>query len=244
MKIVITVLVGVLTMLGLSADAADNDKLQVAVITGGHGFKADPFLEVFRAQDDIDFEYIALDKKDGFIDEADAEKYDVIVLYNMSARISDDHKKSLLGFIERGGGLIAMHHAIANYPNWAEWSEIIGAKYFLKPQKWKGEDCPKSEYTHDVQMSVTIEDKNHPITQGVEDFVIHDETYRKWMLYPDNHLLLSCDHPESDDAVGWVRTYGDNEVCYLQLGHGPEAYANPNFQTLVAQAIQWAGSRT
>jgi len=241
MRCAAAIMATLLTILGLAtANADDGEKLKVAVITGGHGFEQEPFLDVFRAQEDIAFKHIPLEKGEGFIDADVAGRYDVIVLYNMSATISEAHKQSLIDYIAGGGGLVVLHHAMVNYPDWPDWSEIIGARYFQEPTEWQGEERPKSKYTHDVQMPVHVEDPDHPITRGVADFVIHDETYRKWLLYPDNHLLLSCDHPESDKAVGWTRPYNGNEICYLQLGHGPEAFANPNFRTLVAQAVQWA----
>ena len=35
---------------------------------------------------------------------------------------------------------------------------------------------------------------------------------------------------------------GTSPVAYLQPGHGPTAYANPNFRRLLANAIRWAAS--
>lgn len=41
---------------------------------------------------------------------------------------------------------------------------------------------------------------------------------------------------------GWVKTAGRSPVAYLQPGHGPTAYANPNYRRLVANAIRRAAS--
>jgi hypothetical protein len=40
-----------------------------------------------------------------------------------------------------------------------------------------------------------------------------------------------------------VKTYDKAKVCYLQLGHGPQAFSDPNYQRLVAQAIRWTAGR-
>ena len=37
----------------------------------------------------------------------------------------------------------------------------------------------------------------------------------------------------------WTRTEKKSRVIYLQLGHGPEAFANPNYRKLVAQSIHF-----
>jgi type 1 glutamine amidotransferase len=30
------------------------------------------------------------------------------------------------------------------------------------------------------------------------------------------------------------------KVIYIQLGHGPSAYSNPNYRKLIQQAIEWS----
>ena len=37
-----------------------------------------------------------------------------------------------------------------------------------------------------------------PVTRGLEDFVIHDETYKGCHFQDDNNVLLTADHPTSD----------------------------------------------
>jgi len=88
-----------------------------------------------------------------------------------------------------------------------------------------------------------VKDKGHPIVQGMTDFTIHDETYKNSEFEPDNHVLLSTDEPSSDEYICWVRSYGKARVCYIQLGHGPAAYANADYRRLVAQAIRWSARR-
>lgn len=235
--------VGLLAAFGGYAAEEQPAKLRVALITGGHGFEEKPFLEVFQGFRDLEVKHIALDSKDGFLESADAKNYDVFVLYNMSAKIPESQRKSFLESMERGAGFVVLHHAIANYPDWPEYAGLIGGKYFLEAMEWQGAKHEKSEYTHDIEMPVHVEDAAHPITKGLSDFTIHDEVYRKWLFYPDSHLLLSSGHPLSDKAIGWTRVHGAAKLCFLQLGHGPEAHANPNFRTLVERAILWSAGR-
>jgi uncharacterized protein len=138
--------------------------------------------------------------------------------------------------VSQGIGLIAMHHNMAAFAGWNEYKDIIGAKFFFKAEGSQ----PQCVYQHDVDVKVQVADKNHPITQGMSDFVIHDETYKNCWFAPDNHVLLTTDEPTSDKTLAWTRSYGRGKVCTIEFGHDGKAYANPNFKKLVAQAIQWA----
>ena len=91
-------------------------------------------------QKDIVFSHIALKKKDGFVEKTDIDKYDAFVLYNMSENITNDQKEAFLSCLEQGKGFVVIHHAIANYPQWPIYPEIIGAGYFLKAMEWRGKN--------------------------------------------------------------------------------------------------------
>jgi type 1 glutamine amidotransferase len=232
-------------LLSATGHAADKHgaKLRVALLTGGHTFEEKLFLEVFDGFKGMKVTHIALEKENGFLESDAAKEYDVFVLYNMSATIPESQRKSFIDSLDRGAGFVVMHHAIANYPDWPAYPEIIGAKYFLSPMDWQGSSRQQSEYTHDIDMPIHVEDPSSPITKGLSDFTIHDEVYRKWMLYPESHLLLSTTHELSDKAIAWTRLHGKAKLCFIQLGHGHEAYANPSFQEITKRAILWSCGR-
>jgi formylglycine-generating enzyme required for sulfatase activity len=102
-----------------------------------------------------------------------------------------------------------------------------------------GKTYPACGFLHDVDYNIKVEDAGHPITRGLSDFAVHDETYNKCVYETDNHLLLSTDHPTADKPLAWVRNYAKSNVCYIQMGHGPEIYADANYRRLVSQAIEW-----
>jgi type 1 glutamine amidotransferase len=132
----------------------------------------------------------------------------------------------------------------------------------------RGVDCLDSGYNIDVKhvVSPVLE---HPITQGIEPFEIVDEVYlsqvfedsviplftSNWEFNRNNFYSaanavvrgqLNCNkgwhHPSGSNVVGWIKTYKNAPVVYLQFGDGPEAYQNLNFRRILAQAIQWAAS--
>jgi len=171
--------------------------------------------------------------------------YDVIVLYNMTANISparQDNFKRLLR--DKGVGLVALHHAQGAFPDWDEYRKIIGAKYPLKDQTIDGVAFKMATYKHDVDLTVQVADRTHPLTRGLEDFDIHDESYKGVWFAKDNHVLLTTEEPTSDKTIGWVRpNYGKARVCFFQGGHDSKAYANPTFREIVVRAIRWSAGR-
>lgn len=213
--------------------------IRILVVTGGHGFDEEPFLGLFESLDGIDFAHAPQRDDSEFLEDIGDWPYDVIVLYNMSRNISEKRRANFLELLDRGVGLVVLHHAIANYPDWPEYKEIIGASYFLEETEYKGAKHPRSEYTHDAEMPIHVEDTVHPVTKGVTDFTLTDETYRKWVFLPGSELLLTTTHPESNREIAWVRQARNARVCFIQLGHGPQAFSDSNYRRLVRQAIEW-----
>jgi len=218
-------------------------KLNVAVVTGGHGFNKAEFVKLFEGHRDI--EHVAKPQKDHseLFEDITDWPFDVIVLFNMTQRISKTRQQNFLKLLDRGVGLVVLHHAIANFQGWPEYEKMIGAKYHLKPTVIQGVKHPGSGYKHGVDMRIHVEDPNHPITKGLSDFTIHDETYCRQSFAGDNHLLLTTDHPTSDKPIAWVRTHRKARVCTIQLGHGPPTYNDKNCRRIVAQAIRWTARR-
>ena len=217
--------------------------IKAVVVTGGHGFEHEPFFTLFEGHDDIEYvEALQKDHSEIFEDLSEWD-YDVIVLYNMTQKISPQRKKNFLSLLNRGVGLVALHHTMGSFQDWPEYKKIIGGKYYLKPAEEDGIERPGSTYKHGVDMNIHIADLKHPITKSMSDFQIHDETYKGCGHEKDNRVLLTTDDPTSDKSIGWVRQYGRARVCGIQLGHDHQAYANPNYRRLVARAIRWTAGR-
>lgn len=152
-------------------------------------------------------------------------------------------RQDLLQWLQAGKGLVVLHHGIASYQKWAEYSKIIGARYYLEPTIVNGVQKARSAYKHGMQFTVQVVDPKHPVTRGVKDFIIQDETYNLFDVAENVHPLLTTQEPESNKIIGWAKTYGPARVVYLQSGHDHFAYENPNYQLIVKQAIQWASKR-
>ena len=90
---------------------------------------------------------------------------------------------------------------------------------------------------------LNLTDQQHPITGGMSGFRILDETYKGHTFEEDNQILLTTNNPGNEKPICWVRQYSGANVCYLQLGHGPDAYSNKNYLRLVGQSIRWCAGR-
>ncbi|MFO8013579.1 MAG: ThuA domain-containing protein [Phycisphaerae bacterium] len=92
--------------------------------------------------------------------------------------------------------------------------------------------------------TVHIYDEDHPITRGMKDFEITDETYRH-NYHPNAQMasLLRIDRDGERQSMAWVSHYGKGRVFYTGLGHGREAWTNPHFQRLVVRGMYWAAGR-
>jgi hypothetical protein len=172
-----------------------------------------------------------------------SEAYDVLVLYDMWQPITDEAKANFIARLKEGKGLVALHHSLANYQQWDEYARIIGGRYLLAKRGENGAGKPASSYLHDVQVPVEIADPNHPVTRGLSNFTIHDETYGNLDVRPDVHVLLKTKEPTSNPVIAWSTEYHSALVATIQLGHDRFAYEDPNFRQLLAQAIRWTAKR-
>ncbi|MCX5656421.1 MAG: hypothetical protein NTY65_17430, partial [Planctomycetota bacterium] len=147
-----------------AADApAPAKKVSAVVITGGHGYEQKPFLAVFDAMDGVTYKHV--DEKVGgeAFENIDDWKYDVIVLYNFNRKISDKQAENFVKLLDKGVGLVILHHAIAAYQNWPEYRKILGARYYLKDETdAAGVTHKRCAYKHDVDMKVHVEDPKCP----------------------------------------------------------------------------------
>ena len=217
--------------------------VKVAVITGGHDFDEEEFFEIFDSFRDIEYAHLPQEDHSEVFEDISDWPYDVVVLYNMSQDISPKRQRNFVNLLNKGVGLVALHHANGAFQQWPQYRKIIGVKFYLDDLVENGVSYKKSDYKEGVDMPVHIENKRHPITKGLKDFTIHDETYKNCVIEPDNNVLLTTDEPSSDRSICWTRKYGNSKVCYIQLGHGLEAYNNENYRTLVANAIKWSADR-
>jgi type 1 glutamine amidotransferase len=105
----------------------------------------------------------------------------------------------------------------------------------LDNETFEGKKCPASTYKGDVDIDVKVVDKQHPVTAGLDDFILRDEIYRGVRSGSDIHVLCTTE----GNPLAWTRQEKRSRVFGTIVGHGP-AYDDAKFQKLLASGIRWA----
>jgi len=211
-------------------------KQNLLIITGGHDFERDAFFDVFDNMPGITYKEIIQPEANKIYASPQIDSFDVLLFYDMVEEISKEQKAAFIELLEKGKGIVFMHHALVSYQHWDEFEKIIGGHFYRANDSLGIEE---STYRHDVEIPVTVVDKNHPVTNGLSDFTIHDEVYGNLNVIPTIHPLLTTNHPESEKNITWTNHYSNSRIVYIQLGHDQNAYQDLNFRILVKQAIEW-----
>jgi len=209
------------------------------IITGGHDFNRTAFFEMFHDMEGITFHESQHPKANDMYGSPMADLYDVFVFYDMYDQISESQKQDMLNLLEEGKGMVFLHHSLVSYQDWDEFADIIGGKYHRSKGVFQGEQVESSTFKHDVDVSVSIADKQHPVTRGLSSFTITDEVYGGFSVMTGVHELLKTDHPASTETIAWTHHYDNSRIVYIQLGHDEKAFGNKNYRELVRNAIEY-----
>jgi type 1 glutamine amidotransferase len=173
--------------------------------------------------------------------------FDAIFFNNTTGlKPNEAQRRAILDFVEQDGkGLIGIHAATDNFPNWPEGQALIGGKFAGHP--WGGGDVS----------AVKLDDPAHPLNKpfGGVGFWIKDEIYQ----YDDNYkrtdrrVLLSLDmskpqnarlgqvrNKDNDIGISWVKQAGRGRVFYSSFGHNNEVFWIPQILAHWLDGIQYA----
>jgi type 1 glutamine amidotransferase len=224
----------------LSASNPPSKPIRILVITGGHDYKTEQFNQMLASLgDNIVYQIAEFPEAfDMFLTE-NRSKYDVLVFYHMWQNITEKQEADVSDCIRQGKPLVVLHHSICAFDDWPEYLNITGGKYFHKPTTINGTEYPVSSYIHDLHFKVSIVDHKNPVTKGLNDFEIFDETYKGFYVEPEVTPILTTNEPTSTHIIGWSKMYGKARIVTLQSGHDVDTFENPSFRKLLKQSIEW-----
>jgi hypothetical protein len=209
-----------------------------------------------------------------FIADGGLADYDVTLHYDMPGvrpptAVPDEFAAAVMERTEAGRGFVVLHHAIASWPLWAGWAELVGGRYFYASGPLRGQQWPDSGYRIDVAEHLTPVDPAHPVLAGLENGLdLVDETYLCPVFEDEVTPLLRTDapiddtvhfstvegaagrlssrdgwhHPPGSSLAAWTRTVGASRVVYIQPGDTAATLRDPGYQRLVANALTWTGA--
>ncbi len=255
----------------------------ILLVTKGHPFDKNAFFSIF---DNISVSYTHVEQPAAqlFYSPQTAAPYDAIVAYDMPGigfgpggpayPVPDaEFQSQFKALLEQGKGMVFLHHAIAGWPAWEEYAEILGGRFLYTPASLRNKPRQDSGYRHKTTHNIRVNRDNpmtHPITDGLPDsFPMTDELYL-YEVFDDSVIpLLTSDygfveenfysaskaviegrmfdndgwqHQPGSNLVGWVKSWGNSPIVYIQGGDDPEAYSNSHYQTLIENAINWVSS--
>jgi uncharacterized protein len=224
----------------MNRNSGSQQPIKTAVITGGHTFEVLDFTQLFRRQQGVDAIFQHLDDFTSSPREI-RESYDVVLFYSFMLPTPQDEgvpwycgkpKTALEELGETNQGIILLHHAILAYPQWPLWDELVGIK-----------NRDQFGFDHDQELELKVADPAHPITHGLQDWQMIDETYAMANAREGSQILLTVDHPKSMGTIAWTRQYKKSRIFCFESGHDHCAYMDPNFQIVLNRAIQWSAGR-
>ncbi len=136
-----------------------------------------------------------------------------------------DRRTALQHFVERGGGILAIHAAADSHYNWPWYGKLIGGRFERHPS-----GTPRGT----IRSIATGESR-----QRIDEWYYFDD------YDPTSKLLVTLDPAsigEKDvnpNPVSWIRTVGRGRVFYTAMGHTKESYSEPWFLRHIADGLDW-----
>lgn len=219
------------------------EPVRVAVITEGHSFDRDAFTQMFDSLEHITWKEHKNPDAQKLFKPENSRNYDVLVFYDTWNEITDDLKKEYLDLVKGGKPVLFLHHGICSYPEWPEFGKVVGSKYLFKDETIGGTEYKPSTYHEDVEIPVQVTDKDHFITQGISDFVIHDEVYGGLWQSDGVHSLLETKRPDSSPKLLYTHLYKGTRIVTMIPGHGAGAMGDTNYRRILGRSLLWLAGK-
>ena len=213
---------------------------QLRVLLAGSGGSHD-FEKFFLGQDG---DTLRATKRMEVLGVADADEAarllpdtDVLVLSANRKDFGDAlFQKALTAFADSGKGVIILHAA-----TWYNWKSVPGYN-----ERFVGGGT-KSHGLGDVTVNLT--GKTHPVVAGLsgKSFTFHDESYHIELTPTSGALILAENSPDKvtkrTHPSVWIMPDAKARIVCISLGHDAPAHSSPDYQRLLVNAVDWAGSR-
>ncbi|GIP39238.1 hypothetical protein J31TS4_25180 [Paenibacillus sp. J31TS4] len=138
-----------------------------------------------------------------------------------------ERQSRLSAFVQEGGGLLAVHSGIAQYPAGEAYRRLT-----------------KGVFTHHPPgaLPLTVHPLNlrHPVMDGVGEWTTEDELYcvQRDPDAPEPLAELVSSEHGSSPAV-WAHEAGRGRVCVLTPGHTEATWTHPSMRRLLYNALSW-----
>jgi len=248
---------------------------RLLTVARGHPYERDAFAALFTDLAEFDVCHVEQPVAQRLLNTRTAQEFDAVVFYDMPGVDFADaaapvvppaaFREDFCAMLDAGIGAVFMHHALAAWPAWETYAEIVGGRFHYRPASLRGTAYPDSGYRHKITHQVSVI-PGHPVTEGLPaSFEMTDELYlcpvfeedvtpiaRSDYVFEDGNFYSAAkavagemhsregwSHPPGSNLVGWAKHWGNSPIVYLQGGDDADAMGNENFRRLLHNAVRW-----
>jgi type 1 glutamine amidotransferase len=137
---------------------------------------------------------------------------------------SDAQVKALVKWVRDGSALLASHAATVSAQSSPALKALIGGVFV----------------SHPPQFAFTVYPffQEHPITDGILAFTVHDEFYVEIHEPSVDIHMVALDRGVAHPMV-WSKSEGKGRVAHIAMGHDAKVWSLEPYQRLMLQAIAW-----
>ena len=139
-------------------------------------------------------------------------------------RLTDEQIHGLSGWVQQGGGLLAVHCATVIGESNPDLARLLGGSFISHPAPLAFTVYPVSD--------------GHPIISNVPPFDVHDEFYIE-RCEPSVAIHMSAEYEGATHPMAWSKPEGVGRVVHIAPGHFPDVWNHPHYQRLMIQAVHW-----
>jgi type 1 glutamine amidotransferase len=169
-----------------------------------------------------------------FTDATLAEFAGVVFLNTTGDILTDEQQAAFERYLRAGNGFVGVHSATDTEYDWPWYGGLVGA-YFA--------DHPAVQ-----PATVLVQNANHPSTADLPTpWSRRDEWYNFQAQPTADNVLLTVDESSysggtmgADHPIAWYHHYDGGRAWYTAMGHTPESFAEPAFQSHLLGGILWA----
>lgn len=147
--------------------------------------------------------------------------------------LTEEQGAAIKAFVNAGGGLYAMHNSSYISLFVKAYRDVMGGVSKAHPP------------LRPFQVRATR--NRHPITEGIQPFMVNDEQhYVQYDMNPE-HIILESENIDgltfkdmgTKSVSGWAHDYGKGRVVFTAVGHNIHAMWNPQYREIQKRSVRW-----
>lgn len=141
--------------------------------------------------------------------------------------------EAIRNFVKAGNGLYALHNSSHISLSSPAYREVMGGAYIGHPPLRPFQVRPAANA--------------HPITQGMQPFIVNDEQHYVAYDKDPKHILLTAENIDgltfeklgAESIGGWAYDYGQGRVVFTAVGHTIHAMWAPQYFEIQKRSVRW-----